>query len=260
MILDKISYISTKVEKSLRLGTPCCNDEALILLLLNTAHKECFNKIEFQQYSDIVKGLTYDCTTSTPKVIVNSTNKEQWEELNPDCINRKQWERIAYKICNKYKLDISTEKIETICNIAFDITKNIVDCKLLSVLSVHQKLCELNITLEVSKESCKIQHNLLVEKYPTCDITLKDYITLTKCNYSFDIISEVYNNNCKIEINKSSILLITPSCSYDLNKDLKFANVIAKNDADCKKLEIILEEYNINNNIKKQILNGINFI
>lgn len=260
MILDKISYISTKVEKSLRLGVPCCNEEALILLLLNVAITDCLSKTELEQYNSIIKTLTFDCKTSTPKVRVNSSNKELWEELNPECINRKQWERIAYKICNKYKLDISSEKIETICNIAFDITKNIIDCKLLSVLSLHQKLCELNIFLELSKDVCKIQHSLLIEKYPTCDISLKDYITLIKCNYSFDMISEVYDNNCKIEIDKNNVMLITSSCSYNLNNDLKFAEVIAKDNTDCKKLKIILEEYNINNNTKNKILNGINFI
>lgn len=261
MILNKISYISTKIEQSLRLGTPCCNNEALILLLLNSANLKCLNKTELVKYNDIVKTLTYDCNILTPKVIITSNNKEQWEENNPECISRKQWEKIAYKICNKYKIEISIEKINTVCDIAFEITKNIIDCDILPIISLQQKLCDLNIIFEKNTAQCKIDYLLLLEKYPTCNMSLNNYKTLNNSGYSFEMITSLYNKNVELEVDENNnIILTTPINKYILPHDIQFNGVIATSSQNVRELGTLLDSYNINEKIKKQIINEISII
>jgi hypothetical protein len=261
MILNKISYISTKVEKSLRLGVPCCNEEALILLLLNTADAKCLSKIELQQYNDIIKNLTFDCNTFTNKVKIDSINKEQWEENNPECISRKTWERIAYKICNKYQIDISIEKVDKVCDIAFEISKNIIHCDVLTLISIQQKLCNLDIKIELNKQQCNIDYKLLIEKHPTCQLSKKEYITLIESGYSFEIISGLYNNKVSLEVDsKGKVTLISPISKYKLPEDLKFKEIILDDNKNLLLPKKILEDYNINKTIKKQILDGISII
>lgn len=261
MILDKISYISTKVEKSLRLGVPCCNEEALILLLLNTANTKCLSKTELQQYNDIIKNLTFDCNIFTPKVKISSNNKEQWEEANPECTSRKTWEKIAYKICNKYQIDISVEKIDKACDIAFEITKNIINCDVLTLISIQQKMCELDIKVETNKDKCNIDYKLLLEKHPTCQLSKKEYITLIDSGYSFEILSELYNNKVSLEIDsKGKVTLISPINKYSLPEDLRFKEIVLDDKKNLVLPQRIIEDYNITKKIKKQILDGISIL
>lgn len=261
MILDKISYISSKVEKSLRLGAPCCNDDALILILLYEANIDCLSKKELEAYKDLVKSLTFDCLASTPKVTVISHNKEQWEEANPECINRKTWERIALKICHKYKIDISLEKINNACDIAFEITKNTLHCDVLTLISIQQKLCELDIKLEKNKDQCNIEYKLLLEKHPTCQLSKKEYITLIDSGYSFEILSGLYDNKVSLEVDsKGKTTLISPISKYNLPEDLRFKEIVLDDKNNIVLPKRILEDYNITNKIKKQILDGISII
>jgi hypothetical protein len=261
MILDKISYISTKVEKSLRLGVPCCNEEALILLLLNRADTTCLSKKELTVYNNILKNLSYDCKVSTNKVIVNSNNKEQWEEANPECISRKQWEKIALKICNKYNIEVSIEKINSACDIAFEITKNTIHCDVLTLISIQQKLCELDIKIETNKNQCNIDYKLLLEKFPTCQLSIKEYITLIESGYSFEILSGLYKNNVKLEVDsRGKVTLISSINKYSLPDDLKFTEIVLDNENNIVLPKRILDDYNINKKTKKQILDGISII
>lgn len=261
MLLNKISVLSRKIYQSLRLGNICCNDEALILLMLKNAKLDCFNKEELNRYKDIVKKYTFDCTVQVNRVTVDSTNKEIWEENNPDCISRKTWERIAYKICNKYQIDISVEKIDKACDIAFEITKNTVHCDVLTLISIQQKLCDLDIKIESNKQQCNIDYKLLIEKHPTCQLSKKEYITLIESGYSFEIISGLYNNKVSLEVDsKGKVTLISPISKYNLPEDLKFKEIVLDSNKNLLLPKKILEGYNINKTIKKQILDGLNII
>lgn len=261
MLLNKISELSIKSNKSLRLYIPNCEEENYIALMLKTANVKCFSKEELQQYRDIIKNVTFSCNIFTSKVDTVDNNRELWEENNPECISRKEWEKIALKICNKYKIEVIAERIESACDIAFEITKNIIDCDVLTLISIQQKMCDLNIKVEANKNQCSIDYKLLVEKHPFCNLSLKEYITLIDSGYSFEILSGIYNKNLKLEVDSKGITtLVSPISKYKLPEDLKFTDIIIDNNGNLVLPKRILEDYNITNKLKKQILDEIHII
>ncbi len=296
-MLNKISEVSKKVEKGLKHGHPCCNDDAVILLMLNTAKLSCFSKKERRKYDDLIRGITFDCVSKINKVTVTDNNKNLWETNNPECISRKQWERIAYKMCYRYNIDIFLERIQsptcevdfsiegkstecitdiltelipkscdvyidttrkdTICDLAFDISKNILDCDVLTVISLQQKMCDLNIKIEPSKEQCEAEHKILIEAYPTCTLTKKQYTTLISKNYNYCGLSMIYDKGLEITVDETGECIQTSLNSYTVGEDLKFKGVVAK---DKKTVKEILNDYKISNIIKTKITNEIYLI
>lgn len=261
-MLNKISEVSKKIEKGLRYGHPCCDDEALIVLLLNTAKISCYNKKEARIYDDIIKNLDFSCQPLLSKVIVTDNGKEAWETANPACISRKQWERIALKICLQYKLDFIIDKIDKACDVAFDITKNVIDCEVLTSISIQNKMCELNITVDRNPAKCAAEYKLLIEQYPDCNLTKKEYIYLLDTNYSFEIISSVYNKHLHLEVDPyGNTFLVSPLNKYSLDDELKFKEIIVNSETkDLVLTRRIINDYNITNIQKQKILNELSII
>lgn len=273
MINSKLSEISEVIKNNLYYGYPYKCNEDLPVILLKYANTDCYDKKELKKYNDLLDSYLFDCKISHKEISINNDSREYWEKNNPSCVSRKQWEKIAYKICYEYKLDIivedspvcdievSTEKMDNICNIAFDITRNIVDCQVLTAISVQQKMCDLNITVERSKDECILDYKILIDKYDTCDLTLKEYITLIDQSFSFEIVSAVYDKNLSLEVDSQGVYLKSPISKYLIGKDIKFKEVIV--DSTTKNIlfpENILSEYNITNKQKKNMLNEIYFV
>lgn len=294
MINNKLSKISTLIRNKLYYGYPYRCDEDLPLILLSYADTSCYNKYEIKKYKDLLQKLTFDCIAYDQEVTIDNSNREAWEIANPACISRKQWERIAYKICYKYKLDIFIEKqvkdicntsveVETIkedciteflidalkddcevfietskkdtaCNLAFDISKNILHCDVLTVISIQQKLCELNIFTTPVKEKCEAEYKLLIEKYPTCSLTKNQYIKLISRNYNYCGLSMIYNKGINFTVNEDSECISTSLDTYSTNKDLKFKDIVTK---DMQIAIEIINDYNLNNKIKTKLTDAI---
>jgi hypothetical protein len=179
-MLNKISEVSKKVEKGLKYGHPCCDDEALIVVLLNTAVKKCFNKKQLRIYNDIIKNLRFSCEPLLSKVIVTENNKEAWETAHPECINRKQWERIAYKICHKYKIDFFVEKVKPpVCDIDISFNKVLpIDCDVnISFDEIAPTECITDILVDMISKDCDV----------FIDVSKKEKI----CDLAFDISKNV---------------------------------------------------------------------
>ena len=297
MINSKLSEISTIVANQLYYGFPYKCNEDLPLILLSKANTDCYNKYQLKKYKDLNQILTYDCKLPSPEVTVDNSNRDDWEITNPGCVSRKQWEKIALKICINYGLDIDNqryqelckipdytidkiikecnlnytidkikkscnldytiEKIDKICNLAFDITKNVIPCDVLTAISVHKKTCDYNIKLTRTKDECGLDYKLLVEKNPNCNLTRKEYIYLNTCNYSYDIISQIYKNKLAIEIENDKVKLVTPLAKYDIGEDLNFKDIVVDNGEKCISLiPNLLKDYTLTNIQKNNILNG----
>ena len=183
------------------------------------------------------------------------------EENNPECISRKEWERIALKICNKYSIDISVEEIEKVCEIAFNITKDILDCNVITSISVQQKMCAYDIDFSTNKNQCNSEYKIILEDYPQCEITKKEYYELVHKGYSFEVISNIYSKGFTLEIDSNGrVRLMGSATNYILSEDLKFKDIIVSSSGDLHLPDRILNDYNISNKIKKQILDEINFV
>lgn len=274
-INNKLSEISELIKNNLYYGYPySCNDD-LPLILLSKANVDCYNKEQLKKYKDRLDYFLYSCTSEFSDIHIDSSNREKWERENPTCLNRKAWERIALKICYDYKLDVFLEKlsdncnldlsivrnIDNVCNIAFDITKKIITCDILTAISIQQKMCDLNIVVERTRDECILDYKILIEKFESCNLSKKDYVTLIDSNFSYEIISAIYNNNLKLEVTSSGVNLLGPISSYKIGEDLRFDNIIV--DSTTKDLifpKTILNEYKITNNIKEKLLNELYFV
>jgi hypothetical protein len=101
----------------------------------------------------------------------------------------------------------------------------------------------------------------LLEKNPNCNLTVKEYIKLIDSGYSFEILSNLYDKNVRLEVSSTGqVTLISPINKYNLPKDLKFKEIVLDKNGNISFPQRILEDYNITNKIKKQLLNEIHFI
>lgn len=262
MINNKLNELSKFNRNNLEYKIPYNNSKDIALMLLNNADSSCLSKVELKIFNDNILKLTYDCKNKVNEVIVNDEYKENWEINNPNCVNRKRWEKIAYKICTKYQLQIDITKTDLMCNLAFDIVRNTLNCDILTTISLQQKLCDLNIKINRTKEECETDYKLLIESFPNCNLTKKEYIILTNNNYSYEMISNTYKHGLKFEIDSKGIIkLISPIYSYILPDELKFKEVVINKDKNSLiLLTKQLNDYKINSNIKNLILDGKYYI
>lgn len=255
MIENKLSEKSKDLLKSFYYKLPYTDKVVLQLLLLSYGDISCLNTTQLSKYNDKVKSLTFNCKNTTPTVNIDNSNREEWEKNHPECLNRKQWERITLKICYNYSIDIQVTPIETLCDVTFEIVKNTISCDVLTTISLQQKLCDLNISVNRSKEECASDYKILIEKYQDCNISKKEYLKLIDNNFSFEIISLIYKNNLKLEVDsKGNVSLISPIRKYKIPDELKLNDVIYSNK---NLIHKVLDDYNISKNIKENILNEL---
>lgn len=256
MIENKLSELSIHDKLSKYYNLPYNTKDDLYLILLLYANTKCLNSEELKIYNQLVKKLTFDCKSTKNIVFIDSKNKTNWEENNPDCNSRKQWERIALRICNKYSIEIELIPLDTVCDIAYEISKKTLPCEIITAISLQQKLCNLNISVNRSKEECNIDYKLLIEKHPNCELTKKQYVSLVDEGFSYEIVSLIYDNSFKIEVDsKGKITLISPIRKYKLPEDLKINDVIFTSDK--KIIHKLLSDYKLSETLKENIINEL---
>lgn len=91
-------------------------------------------------------------------------------------------------------------------------------------IAVYKQQCDLDLKISRTEEECKIDFEILSEEVP-CDLDLKTYKTLVANNFSYDIIRNVYENGCTLELNDSAeIAIVTPLRKYQI-EDLNFNGI-----------------------------------
>lgn len=256
MIENKLSELGKLNKKSLYYNLPYNTTKDLNLILLSYANTSCLDSEELSVYKNYIKKLTFDCTTSKPTLFVNSVNKSIWEENNPECVNRKQWEKIALKICNKYTIEIEKIPLDTVCDISFEIVKKTISCEVLTTIALQKKLCDLNITINRTKDECATDYKLLIEKHPSCNLNKKEYFCIIDSNFSFEMVSLIYDNNLSLEVDsKGKVTLISPIRRYKIPDELKVNDVIYTSDKQL--IHKILQDYNISKKTKENIINEL---
>ena len=186
----------------------------------NKCRKKCFCDINdvMEYMRDIITAsCEVECRTD---VIIDSSGKEEWMKANPFCVTREEWEKLAYKICSEIGFTVTTSQVA--CDIAFEITRDIIPCEILFAVSLYQTLCDLGFEVQRDDTECKIDYKLLIEEFD-CDLEFDIYLKLVHCNMSYDIIKKVYECDLALDFcdkNKCPIL-ITEIGEYKLN-DLDF--------------------------------------
>lgn len=157
------------------------------------------------------------CPSKRKDISIGEENLQKYLISGPKCVSYDTWNEFSRFICGKIGFTLSAER--EICDITFEISRNIVTCNLLYALSVHKEMCDLNYKVSRTKEECKLDYKLLLEKNPKCDLEFKSYLNYVhKHNLSFPIINEVYSSGLALAEEDGEVVLCTPLNNYNITK------------------------------------------
>lgn len=201
------------------------------------------------------------CDTAATNVLVQTD--ENWVKQNLLCASREDWEQYALALCSLLKLEIRVDRLEsldTTCNIAFEITKSQQFCDILIATAVIQHACEIGYSLNVTKQQCKLEWELLLEKNPDCDIDLQTYISCKEAGLTYDVIQLILDAGLNIQTQDGELFLLGLLQEYKLNS-LFFTQMPPNTEEtssfykDPKSfVQKYLREYNLNETIIQKIL------
>lgn len=197
--------------------------------------KPCLDCNKLQRLAEKTRLLSLSCDTSDRKdQKTDSSAEAAWIAKNPYCVSREKWERLAYKVCGDLKLSLSS--VEAVCDITFELIRKLIPCDIMVSIAVYKQQCDLDLHINRTEEECDIDFEILSTE-TTCDLDLKTYKTLIANNMSYDVIRNVYENGCTLELNDSAeVMLVTPMRKYEVNefqfKDIPDITKLKKLDVD----------------------------
>lgn len=185
--------------------------------------KPCLDCNKLQSLAEKTRLLSLSCDVSDRKdQQVDSSAEAAWIAKNPYCVSREKWERLAYKVCGDLKLSLNS--VETVCDITFELIRKLIPCDIMVSIAVYKQQCDLDLHISRTEEECEIDFEILSSE-TTCDLDLKTYKTLIENNMSYDVVRNVYENGCTLELNDSAeVMLVTPMRKYNV-KELRFKDI-----------------------------------
>lgn len=201
------------------------------------------------------------CETAATNVLIQTD--ENWVKQNLLCASREDWEQYALALCSLLRLEIRVDRLEsldTTCNIAFEITKSQKFCDILVAAAIIQHVCEIGYSLQVTKEQCKLEWKLLIEKNPECEIDLQTYISCREAGLTYDVVQLILDAGLNIQTKDGELFLLGLLQEYKLNS-LFFTEMPPKTEETAEFYkspksftEKYLRDYNINDSIIEKIL------
>lgn len=247
--LDKLIYqskstvdsLSAKKANARSVGFSFTHDAVVKLELLNSylkilqdenlnislGGKGCLNCNDLQKLAEKTRQITTNCSTSSRKdQIVDDSKEAEWISKNPYCVSREKWEELAYRVCGDLRLELVA--VQDVCDITFELIRKLIPCDLMVSIAVYKQQCDLGLKIKRTEEECDLDFEILSSE-TKCDIDLKTYKTLVEKNFSYDIIRNVYEHGCTLELNDEGegdveIHLVTPLRKYPI-KNLRFSKI-----------------------------------
>lgn len=213
--------------------------------------KQCLSSDKIQCIIEKVKDIVPKSPRGVPRkdLTIDDSLENLWIKSHPQCVTYNKWNKYSKILCDNLGVDLKIELQS--CNFALEVTKKIIPCEVLLSAEVFTRATN-ELNMEVSRTSakeCKIDWELLLEKTPSCDLTLDAYKELVQeGNVSFDIIKEVYGCDLELEIDKlqepCEVVLKTKLGRYKL-KDIAVsrAKLIANGHKVKIDEEILLQDY-----------------
>lgn len=219
--------------------------------------KVCLKCEELQKVLEKVKILSVRTEVNCRNdLIIDESNKADWNLSNPYCVSREKWEKLLYRVCNDMGLNLKVVSLKNLCDITYNVRTSTIDCTVLAALSYYKVACNLDHQIKVSQTDCSLEHNLLKKKY-NCDLSLKVYNKLIDCNISPTVIKTVYDcgMSLDVEVREKEIcpILITLTGTRlnvcDLNFDSKLTKKeceliasISKNPGQCNLIDGLYDQ------------------
>lgn len=214
--VERLSSYQGALEREYQLislgGTPCLDCGAL------------------ESFVAKIKPLTASCDLDC-RIDYSSddSNELVWIAANPNCVSKERYEGLVCETLDLCKLELKVKEIlpepcsvsievtEQECNLAFEITKNIIPCDVMVAVSAYSAACKLEYEVKRTEIECDLDYSILIEKVEDCSISLSVYKRLVSCNLTYDIIKTVLDNNCTFEIDDATPMLVTPMSKYRLD-------------------------------------------
>lgn len=157
------------------------------------------------------------CPSKRLDIKINEEDLNKYLASGPRCVSYDTWNEFSRFICGRIGFTLTAER--DVCDITFEISRNIISCNLLFALSVHKEMCDLKYKVNRTKDECKLDYKLLIEKNPTCDLEFKSYLSYVhNHNLSFPIINEVYASGLSLLEQDGEVFLCTALNNYNLTK------------------------------------------
>jgi len=163
--------------------------------------KQCLSCDKLQSLAEKVRKVTASCEKSPRKNIkIDKSGVDKYIAGNPYCVSREKWEELSYRVCRELKLELKS--VEDKCDITFELVRKLIPCDIMVSIAVYKQQCDLGLKVNRTEEECDLDFEILTSEIP-CDLDLKTYKTLIDNNFSYDIIRNVYENGCTIELDDS---------------------------------------------------------
>lgn len=230
-VKEKLQNLSSKKLAHLFYGYNCEEDidykinqagillKSLIRIKVSFLHIQTYCLPDDRVQAIIEKAIKFAGKTPCPKnrrdLNIDSSQINSYLLQGPKCVTYDTWNKFSSFLCGKLGFKLKVEK--EICDISFDITRNIVSCNLLYSLLVKKELCDLGYSINKTDLDCKIEYKLILEKYPKCDLEFKTYLSFVRNhNLSYPIFKEVYESGLTLLEKDGDAFLCTPINNYKL--------------------------------------------
>lgn len=155
----------------------------------------------------------YSCPISRIDVEIDESELDSYLLTKPACVSYDTWNKFARGLCGEIGFKLTAEK--EICDVTFDISREVIPCNLLYTLSIYKEMCDLDYKVSRTDEECKIDFDILAERYCNLNLKFKDYYTLVKdCNMSFNTIDQCYKANLELIVLNRKAYLKTQTNTY----------------------------------------------
>lgn len=172
----------------------------------------CLTDYKMQSLIEKVRKLTTSCNIIGRRdVTVDESGEDAWIAQNPYCVSRETWEKIAYKVCDAFNITLTST--EQVCDLGFEIVRNIIPCDVMVAFSVYEEMCNLGFTVTRTEDECQIDFDILVSE-TNCDINFATYKELISENLTYDVIKTVVVLGMNFEISGDGVQIVTPLSKY----------------------------------------------
>ena len=237
--------------------------EEVFLYKLESCKKEkgCF--VELDNIIGKILGQSIGVRNRTDLI---KEKNDTWAIQHPDCLTYSRWERLSQLICDS--LDIKVEITKKMCDLTYNLSKDIISCDVFAAVTTYNKACSLGIKAEKDEIQCKTDVSILKEKYPDCNLNARLYKKLIGCGMTYDIVETIVcKGGMDVYVKADEAYLKTPLGDINMNSDLQVGSIVTpekctstlcktggtRDLSDREFLEILACDYNLNANEKSEL-------
>jgi len=227
MVIDHIDYTIAVFQKevvySKKYGYPCTQSNTIVTdglisirdslereKLRRKYNKNCFD-IKVSRYARTA------IKNSDPAVQVDNSGEEDWIINNPhcSCIRREKWEECAVNYCRRMGITFTSTTIDDTCNLAFEISRDIIDPCVAVGVAISLKSANLGYLQKRDEGQCRIDYEIALEK--GCQLEYEVYYCAVQSGLTYDLIKLIYDKGLEIIYEGGEVFLRSTIGKYNIS-------------------------------------------